>query len=64
VPRPGRADRMRPAATDDQLALFGAQTHPVVQQLRKLDPNTMTPIQALELVARLVDEARSEGGTA
>jgi hypothetical protein len=55
---------MRPAVADDQLALFGAQTHPVVQQLRKLDPNTMTPIQALELVARLVDEARSEGGTA
>jgi DNA mismatch repair protein MutS len=64
VPRPGRAERMRPAMADDQLALFGAQTHPVVQQLRKLDPNTMTPIQALELVARLVDEARSEGGTA
>jgi DNA mismatch repair protein MutS len=64
VPRPGRAQRTRLPATDDQLALFGAQTHPVVQQLRQVEPNTMTPIQALELVARLVDEVRREGGTA
>jgi type I site-specific restriction endonuclease len=45
------------------LALFGAAAHPVVQKLRNLEPNTMTPIQALELIARLADEAR-EGGTA
>jgi hypothetical protein len=38
--------------------------HPVVQKLRNLEPNTMTPIQALELIARLVDEVRKEGGTA
>jgi DNA mismatch repair protein MutS len=64
VPRPERAQRTRPTATDDQLALFGAPIHPVVQQLRNVEPNNMTPIQALELVARLVDEARQEGGAA
>jgi DNA mismatch repair protein MutS len=64
VPRPGRAQRTLTPITDDQLGLFGVQTHPVVQQLRKVEPNTMTPIQALELVARLVDEVRREGGPA
>jgi DNA mismatch repair protein MutS len=64
VPRPGDARRTRPVATDDQLALFGVMAHPVVQRLRNLEPNTMTPLQALELVSRLVDEVRSEGGPA
>src|SRR5205814_1328859 len=54
VPRSGRASPARASATDDQLALFGVMTHPVVQQLRKVEPNAMTPIQALELLARLV----------
>jgi len=37
-------------------------THPIVQQLRKVEPNTMTPIQALEMLARLVDEVKQEKG--
>jgi DNA mismatch repair protein MutS len=63
VPRTGHAPRTpQPDNTDDQLALFGLMTHPVVQQLRKVDPNTMTPIQALEMLARLIDEAKQETG--
>jgi DNA mismatch repair protein MutS len=65
VPRTGRAQRTpQPDDSDDQLALFGLMTHPVVQQLRKVDPNTMTPIQALEMLAHLVDEAKQEKGKA
>src|SRR3954471_4717579 len=64
VPRPGRAQKTRAAVTEDQLGLFGVQTHPVVQQLRTIDPNKMTPIQALELLARLVDEVKREEGKA
>jgi DNA mismatch repair protein MutS len=56
VPRRGKTRSGRPG-TDDQLALFGSATHPVVEHLRKLEPNSMTPIQALEVLARLVDEA-------
>jgi hypothetical protein len=37
-------------------------THPVVQQLRNVEPNSMTPIQALELLGRLVDEVKREKG--
>ena len=53
-----------PAADGDQLALFSVMTHPVVQQLRNIDPNAMTPIQALEMLARLADEAKRVEGTA
>jgi hypothetical protein len=48
---------------DSQLALFGVMPHPVVQQLRNVDPNSMTPIQALEMLARLVDEVNRDGDT-
>ncbi len=63
VPRSGHASEKRSRSADDQLALFGLMTHPVVQQLKNVEPNTMTPIQALELLARLVDEVKREKGT-
>jgi DNA mismatch repair protein MutS len=62
VPRSGRASRASLDNTDDQLALFGLMTHPVIQQLRKMEPNSMTPIQALEMLAHLVDEAKQQEG--
>ena len=61
VPPSGRAQGTQLVNTEDQLALFGLMTHPVIQRLRKMEPNSMTPIQALESLARLVDEARQEG---
>jgi DNA mismatch repair protein MutS len=64
VPRSGRTPTAPMAGTGDQLALFGMMIHPVVQQLRTIDPNKMTPIQALELLARLVDEVKREEGKA
>ena len=62
VPRSGHA-LPTPSATDDQLPLFGVMPHPVVQQLKNVEPNTMTPIQALDLLVRLVDEVKREKGT-
>jgi DNA mismatch repair protein MutS len=41
----------------EQLALFAARAHPVVERLRELDPNLVTPMQALQLLAELVEEA-------
>jgi len=61
VPRSGRSHATRIPPTNDQLGLFGVMTHPVVQQLKKVEPNKMTPIQALELLDRLVNEAKQEG---
>ena len=62
VPRSGRTSRAPLDNADDQLALFGLMTHPVIQRLRKMEPNSMTPIQALEMLARLVEEAKQEKG--
>ena len=43
----------------EQLALFNAP-HPAIERLRALDVNTMTPLQALDHLARLIDEARGD----
>jgi DNA mismatch repair protein MutS len=64
VPRSGHDSPPPPSRTSDQLALFGLMPHPIVQQLKNVDPNTMTPIQALDLLVRLVDEVKREKGTA
>jgi DNA mismatch repair protein MutS len=52
----GRADTA--ARSSEQLGLFGLP-HPVVERLRQLDINTMTPLQALEQLSKFVDEARA-----
>jgi DNA mismatch repair protein MutS len=52
------AARPRLAPADDQLPLFTPAPNPVVERLKGLDPNVLTPLQALNLVAELADEAR------
>ena len=44
----------------DQLGLFGGQRSPVVEKLRAVDVNAMTPLDALTLLARLADEAKRD----
>ena len=46
----------RPAA--EQLGLFAAAAHPVVEALRAVDTNTLTPLEALTLLATLAESAR------
>ena len=46
-----------PVPVLDQLPLF-VGTHPVIDRLRDVDPNALTPIEALTLLAALVDEAK------
>jgi DNA mismatch repair protein MutS len=53
APKPRIAGQRAP----DQLGLFSAP-HPVVERLLALDVNTVTPIDALTILARLVDEAK------
>jgi DNA mismatch repair protein MutS len=44
----------RPTATrTDQLSLFQPPEHPAVRRLREIDPDRLTPIEALNLVAQL-----------
>jgi DNA mismatch repair protein MutS len=51
--------RAAPAPSADQLALFAAPD-PLVERLRELDPNALTPLQALTLLAELAAAARGE----
>ena len=39
--------------TAEPLALFGAEDHPVIQRLRRLDPDQITPLEALRILADL-----------
>jgi DNA mismatch repair protein MutS len=57
----GRATpRAAAPAREGQLALFGLGAHPVVEQLRTLDPDAVTPREALALLAELVERARTD----
>jgi DNA mismatch repair protein MutS len=47
-----------PPAAMDQLALFSAAAHPVVDELVGMDTNVMTPLDALTTLARLVEHAK------
>ena len=67
----GEADRLVPAlargvqATSHgtpstaQLPLFGVAEHPVLDELRAIDANALTPMAALQLLAALSDRARA-----
>jgi len=46
------------ATVTEQLALFGSTSHPIVDELKRLDPNEMTPIESLAVLNRLVTRAR------
>jgi len=57
----GPAVAARRAADPAQMALFGAQhaPHPVLERLRQLDSDTVTPLQALLLLHELTEQART-----
>jgi DNA mismatch repair protein MutS len=42
----------------DQLGLFAPPPHPVVGRLAQVDANSLTPIEALSLLAKLAEEAK------
>ncbi len=56
-----RTRRVSPVVPADQLPLFAPAPapHPAVEALRAVDPNHLTPMQALELVARLAAQAQA-----
>ena len=42
----------------DQFSLFGSTQHPLLDELRKINPERLTPIEALSLLDRLVSQAK------
>jgi DNA mismatch repair protein MutS len=59
VPKSPRLIRAKEKMVNTQLGLFAAAIHPVIERLQTLEPNQMTPLQALDMLAKLVDETRS-----
>lgn len=53
--------RSQPSAAPDQLGLFATAPHPVLEKLRDLNVDGMTPLAALTLLASLADETRRPG---
>lgn len=53
----GRAGKSAVQIDPAQLGLFPAGEHPVVHRLRSIDPNQLTPIQALAFLAELREQA-------
>ena len=49
-----------PAAARDQLSLFAPPEHPALDRLRQADPDTLTPLEALNLLAELRASVRKE----
>jgi DNA mismatch repair protein MutS len=49
--------------TSEQLPLFAPASHPVLDRLRELNPETLTPLAALQLLAELRDEVRGKEST-
>jgi len=56
--------RAKAAPPTEQLALFSpTRPHPVIDRLRATDPNTVTPLEALALLAQLAAEAKGENAS-
>ena len=53
--------RLKPALPD-QLALFGGAPDPLVEELRSIDVNALTPLEALNKLAELQRRAQATGG--
>jgi DNA mismatch repair protein MutS len=55
------SDVARPATADEQLGLFlPAVPHPVIERLRGLDTNSMTPLEALQFLSELAEKVRHD----
>jgi DNA mismatch repair protein MutS len=42
--------------TEIQMTMFGVTDHPLIEKIRKLDPNQLTPMNALEMVNKWKEE--------
>ncbi len=56
--RRGQGGRASEAPSTPQLGLFGAEEHPAVKQLRTVDVDNLTPLEALTLLNGLVRQAK------
>jgi DNA mismatch repair protein MutS len=60
-PRPGVPGAPAEKKTHIQLTLFGPAEHPLVDELRKLDLNNVTPLAAMQLLQRWQEDLAKDG---
>ncbi|HUT24794.1 MAG TPA: DNA mismatch repair protein MutS, partial [Sumerlaeia bacterium] len=58
APPPDRRVRVKADEGMIQLSLFDGIDHPVLERLRGIDANALTPLEALRILGELADEAR------
>ena len=58
--RPRIAGHQPSAAAPSQLVLFASPPHPVVQQLMELQPEQLSPLEALQLLYQLKEQAHDQ----
>jgi DNA mismatch repair protein MutS len=54
----GGSTRRKASSSGEQLPLFGSLPHPIVEELKGLNPDEMKPVDALAILDRLVARAR------
>ena len=54
----GSSAKRKAPTGGEQLPLFGSLPHPIVEELKGLNPDEMKPIDALAILDRLVARAR------
>ena len=54
------ASKRTPDSSGIQMTLFGVQAHPLIEKIKKLDPNRLTPLHALEMVNQWQTELSEE----
>jgi DNA mismatch repair protein MutS len=54
----GSSAKRKPTSGGEQLPLFGPLPHPIVEELKGLNPDEMKPVDALAILDRLVARAR------
>jgi DNA mismatch repair protein MutS len=57
----GRRERLRQEMAAAQLSMFPSGPHPVVEELQKLDVDSLSPLEALTKLYELQEKAK--GGT-
>jgi DNA mismatch repair protein MutS len=59
IPKLAIGPHAPPMASSPQLSLFAHQEHPVIGEIKKLEINKITPLEALNILHQLMDKMNS-----
>jgi DNA mismatch repair protein MutS len=59
IPKLAIGPHAPPMASSPQMSLFAPQEHPVVEMIKKLELDQITPLEALNILHQLIDKAKA-----